>query len=448
MLRRERRGVGGVLVVHVERGAEVAERHLRRVAGVQAFEGLHEHIEAVDAAARDLVLQVAALLERDLCEERLGEQFQRRRIDAVERSEVGQQRLRQHPACLLRLRGERVGDEQRHRVPRHTARHPLLGLQREADAAHRMGLVQDARELRIVMSLSGGIRRLSMDGREYARIHRLALRAVRQRHPQRRERGVGERHARAAPAIGRIVQHPPRRVHRRDVGREHRRSTTRDAEPRLAQRHDERRRVGRDPLALRRGDERGDLPAALHKRGQVRCRRRRRRRRRCIRRRQSAADDAAARLGRQILERRQRDHEGETVGERGVERERPRIDLRVVVGRGIGGRRRRVHRRPAVTQPLEREALHPLLVDDGEELVLHLRTAAADLVEEDALRVPQRRRRAQVAQPLALRHRETDEVVEGEQARVVVSVRESERRRQPLEQRALGAAVRADEQHR
>jgi hypothetical protein len=108
----------------------------------------------------------------------------------------------------------------------------------------------------------------------------------------------------------------------------------------------------------------------------------------------------------------------------------------------------RVHRCPAVAQRLERDTLHALLVHDRVQLVLHLGPAAADLVEEDAMRAPQRGRRAQVFQAIARGHREADQVVERQQARVVVPVLELQRRCQALEQRALGAAMRADQQHR
>jgi hypothetical protein len=89
-------------------------------------------------------------------------------------------------------------------------------------------------------------------------------------------------------------------------------------------------------------------------------------------------------------------------------------------------------------------------VHDREELVLHLGAAARDLVEEDRLRVPQRRRRAKVLQAVArvVRHGEAEQVVEGDQTRVVVAVLEAERACDAVEQRRLRAAVRADEQQR
>ena len=228
-------------------------------------------------------------------------------------------------------------------------------------------------------------------------------------------------------------------MHRRDVGCEHRRASPGDRQPCLAQRHDQCRRVGGDPVAVQRRAERGGVPAPDHQGGQVD--------RRGLRagRAEAAADHAAARLGRQIVQRRQMQHEAEPIRQRRVERERPDIDVQLI---GHVRRRRRVHRRPAVAQRVQRDALHALLVDDREELVLHLGPAAADLVEKDTLRAPERGRRAQVAQAVAIRNGEAHQVVEGDQAGVVVPVLEPQRDGQPLEQRALRAAVRPDQQQR
>lgn len=80
------------------------------------------------------------------------------------------------------------------------------------------------------------------------------------------------------------------------------------------------------------------------------------------------------------------DEKGEAVGERGVEW------LRTMVGGLVVGIlvRRRVHRRPAVTEFFETDPLDAPLMDDGKELVLEFRARAADFIDENHLRVPDR----------------------------------------------------------
>ncbi len=135
--------------------------------------------------------------------------------------------------------------------------------------------------------------------------------------------------------------------------------------------------------------------------------------------------------------------EGEAVGQRGVER--LGTEVRVFGGRLVD----RVHGRPAMGEVLELDALHAALVDDGEELVLEVGAAAVDLVEEDGLGVPDGGRGAQVLEPAgAIGHGVADEVVEAEQAGVVVAPGEAQRLRHAGQQQALAGAVRADEQHR
>ncbi len=138
-----------------------------------------------------------------------------------------------------------------------------------------------------------------------------------------------------------------------------------------------------------------------------------------------------------------RHDEREPVRERGVER--VRAEVRVVGGVLV----HRVHRGPAVPEAGQLDPLDPPLVDDREQLVLELRPAAVDLVEEDRLGVPDRGRRPQpVEAPVPVGDRVADEVVVGEQARVVVAPGQAERLRDPRQQQALAGAVRADQEDR
>ena len=135
--------------------------------------------------------------------------------------------------------------------------------------------------------------------------------------------------------------------------------------------------------------------------------------------------------------------EGEAVRQGGVERLGPEVGV-------LGGRLvDRVHGRPAMDEALELDALHAALMDDRKELVLEVGTAAVDLVEEDRLGVPDGGRRAQVREPtVAIGYGVADEVVEAEQAGVVVTPGEAEGLRRAGQQQALAGAVRTDEQHR
>ena len=148
----------------------------------------------------------------------------------------------------------------------------------------------------------------------------------------------------------------------------------------------------------------------------------------------------------QAVEAGRLEDEREAVGERDVER------LGAVVGdRGAAvalRRRRRVHRRPAVAEPRERHSLGDALVDEREELVLELGTAARDLVEEHRLRLPHRGRRLQVDEPAVLRHGIAEEVVEAQDRGVVVAEGEAERRGQARQKERLRGPVRPDEEDR
>ena len=109
----------------------------------------------------------------------------------------------------------------------------------------------------------------------------------------------------------------------------------------------------------------------------------------------------------------------EAVGEGRVERLRTEIEALVVLKFLLG--RRRVHRRPAVDEVVERASLYALVVYDGEELVLEFGACAADFVDEDDLCVPDALRGGEILQLRAgrIRKRHADEVVIVDEARVV-----------------------------
>ena len=135
----------------------------------------------------------------------------------------------------------------------------------------------------------------------------------------------------------------------------------------------------------------------------------------------------------------------EAVGQCQVQRLAARVGGIGVVLVGAG----RVHRRPAVLQALQRDALHALLVDDGEEAVLHIQPRARDLVDEHALRAPHRSGRLHEAQlPALVGQRVAHEVVEVHERGVVVPPGEAQRHRQALQQQRLAAAVHPDQQQR
>ena len=137
------------------------------------------------------------------------------------------------------------------------------------------------------------------------------------------------------------------------------------------------------------------------------------------------------------------DDEGKAVRQRGVERLRAEIAVILVIAR------RRVHRGPAIAEPFERQSLYPPLVDDREQLVLDVRPAAADLVEDDGARPPDRRRGLHILEfPVLPRQREAHEIVEIEEARIVVPGGQPERRGNPGQQQGFGGAVRTDEEKR
>ena len=89
---------------------------------------------------------------------------------------------------------------------------------------------------------------------------------------------------------------------------------------------------------------------------------------------------------RECIPPRHFDEKGKAVGKRGIKRLRPVVDrfrFRLLVGR-------RIHRRPAVAEFFQSDALDAPFVNDREEFVLKLGAGPADLVDEDDLRFPYR----------------------------------------------------------
>jgi hypothetical protein len=139
------------------------------------------------------------------------------------------------------------------------------------------------------------------------------------------------------------------------------------------------------------------------------------------------------------------ENHGKAVGERRIERFRPEI---LLAGRLVG--RARVHRRPPVAQVRQRQTLDLALVDEREETVLVFGLAAADLVDKHRLGAPHRRGRLEEADRglRVVGVGEPDEVVERDQAGVVVPVLEPERLADGVEQKGFPRAAAADEEHR
>lgn len=146
------------------------------------------------------------------------------------------------------------------------------------------------------------------------------------------------------------------------------------------------------------------------------------------------------------LQVRDVEDEGETVGQRHVERFR--ADVLEPVAIFTVRPRRRVHGSPAMMKTVERHALHTPLVHDREQLVLQVGPAARDFVEEDRLCAPDRRRRLEIRQLAGLGYGEADQIVEVEQRRVVVSMLQAECFRKSRQDQRLGSAVRSDQEER
>jgi hypothetical protein len=160
----------------------------------------------------------------------------------------------------------------------------------------------------------------------------------------------------------------------------------------------------------------------------------------------AVGDDLRSGLRLEVFEGGDLDHPGEAVGERRIQGQGSVVDLPF---RFLPVQRdRRVHRRPAIAQPLERQSLHPSFVNDGEQFVLMLRAATGNLVQKHRLGVPQVRGRAQVleAVPPGIGNRVTQQIVKADQAGIVVAVRKRQGLSEAVEQLGFCGAVGADEQ--
>ena len=137
--------------------------------------------------------------------------------------------------------------------------------------------------------------------------------------------------------------------------------------------------------------------------------------------------------------------EVEAVRERRVERFAAEIGLLVL--RVVIGSAGRIHRSPAIDQPLDRHSLDPLLMDDREKTVLHVGATAREFVEKHRLRLPNRRRSLNESKTAVLvGQRVAHEVVVVEKARVVVSPTHVESLTKPAQKKAFCSAVRTNEQ--
>lgn len=106
-----------------------------------------------------------------------------------------------------------------------------------------------------------------------------------------------------------------------------------------------------------------------------------------------------------------------------------------------------IHGGPAVDEFFEQQALDAALVDDGEELVLQVRAAARDLVDEYRFGTPDGCGGLDVFEGAVFaREREADEVVVIDQAGVVVPPLKAEAGRYAVEQIRFPGPVRSDEQ--
>ena len=102
-----------------------------------------------------------------------------------------------------------------------------------------------------------------------------------------------------------------------------------------------------------------------------------------------------------------------------------------------------------MSQFWQQQALHPALMDDREQLVLDVRTAATDLVENHRACAPDRGRCLDVLErAVECRHREPHQVVKVQKAGVVVPKRDLQRLGSSGQQQAFGGAVWADQQQR
>ena len=86
-------------------------------------------------------------------------------------------------------------------------------------------------------------------------------------------------------------------------------------------------------------------------------------------------------------------------------------------------------------------------MDDREQFVLNVRATATDLIEDDSTRAPDRRWRLDVLEAaINPRHGEPDQVIEVEQAGVVVPELQPQGFGNPGQEQAFGRPVRANQQ--
>ena len=148
---------------------------------------------------------------------------------------------------------------------------------------------------------------------------------------------------------------------------------------------------------------------------------------------------------RELVPVRRLDDQGEAVRKRRVEGLGAGVVLDAALVRRAG-----VHGRPPVAQLGQQDALDPPLADERKEPVLVLGLRPADLVDQHGLRAPHGRRGLEEpdAGAVLVREGEADQVVEGDEAGVVMAVHEPQRLRQRVEKKGFAGARGADEQER
>ncbi len=148
----------------------------------------------------------------------------------------------------------------------------------------------------------------------------------------------------------------------------------------------------------------------------------------------------------EVGEARQRHDEREAIGQGGVERFHAVVATSVVALHGIWGR---IGGGPAVAQPFNGHALNALLVDNGEQLVRHIGATAADLIEERHLGLPDGPRGRGIANSAGIvGDGEANEIVELQNAGVVVAEGKAECVGEAHQQQRFRGAVIADQQQR
>ncbi len=117
--------------------------------------------------------------------------------------------------------------------------------------------------------------------------------------------------------------------------------------------------------------------------------------------------------------------ERKPVSQGGIERFRTEVNVLRVIH--AIDRRRWVHGRPSVNQPIEFDSLYPALMDDREELVLQFRSGAVDFIEEHNLCVPDGGGSADISQAFTflVGNGKTDKVVVIDEAGIIKPVFEA-----------------------